>query len=109
MLIGNRIFNKMLSRYRRSLAMADSQSVNVAELAEEAKAVWLALTRAYYYDMIAFILWFIWVRIIYSMPELRQLTLALFHPPRLSPSHLVPQHRDSHSSASQTAGGNCKT
>lgn len=55
MLLGDRVFNDALPRHRLWLAQAAQPSVNVAELAAEARSIWLQVTRAYWYDSITYV------------------------------------------------------
>lgn len=47
-------FNSLLPRYREWQAEAANPSANVAELAAEARSLWLGITKVYYLDGIVF-------------------------------------------------------
>lgn len=54
MIIGIHVFNKMLDRHQLWLERTADSSADVAALAAEARAIYLELTRAYYYDSITY-------------------------------------------------------
>lgn len=53
-LMGNAIFNRVPAMHSRWLAKAAGPSADVAELAAEARDIWLTVTRAYWMESIIF-------------------------------------------------------
>lgn len=53
-LLGNQVFNEVPGMHRDWLVKATDPSVDLVELAADAREIWLSVTKAYYFESLSF-------------------------------------------------------